>query len=46
MRKNYRKKLRSCGLCKPHKMAKASRFTAKDLQELRAAEKEIRSAQD
>lgn len=30
MRKNYRRKRRSCALCKPHKVGWDSRWTAKE----------------
>jgi hypothetical protein len=30
MRKRFKKKARSCPMCKPHKMKKAIRWTAKD----------------
>lgn len=42
MRKRYRTKRRSCGLCKPHKRGMASRWNARDAAALRAAEAEIR----
>lgn len=35
MRKRYKNKKRSCGLCKPHKRGFANRWKAKDLQTLR-----------
>jgi hypothetical protein len=44
MRKRYRIKRRSCGLCKPHKRGMASRWTVRDEAALRAAEAEIRRA--
>lgn len=30
MRKRHKKKLRSCAMCKPHKMNGANRWTRKD----------------
>jgi len=42
MRKRMRKKLRSCKLCKPHKMKIQNRWNAKELDRLKRAEKEIR----
>ena len=44
MRKRLKKKKRSCALCKPHKMAKATRWKAGDLDRLVHDEKEIKSA--
>jgi len=40
MRKKFKKKKRSCGLCKPHKVGWSNRWTAKDLGFLREFEKE------
>jgi hypothetical protein len=42
MRKRYKKKLRSCGLCKPHKRGVAMRWTPKALVSMKSAEQEIR----
>jgi hypothetical protein len=44
MRKRYRSKRRSCGLCKPHKRGLQSRWTAKELEAARLAERELRAA--
>jgi hypothetical protein len=42
MRKRRKKKLHSCGLCKPHKLAKSNKFEGKlgKLQDLKLFEKE------
>lgn len=42
MRKRYKKKLRSCRLCKPNKRGITKKYTAKEEQSLKIAEKEIR----
>jgi len=39
MRKRYKKKLRSCAMCKPHKMAKAKRWSVKDEAKLKEFER-------
>jgi len=44
MRKALKRKLRSCALCKPHKMGGAQRWKNRDLQALREAEKTARRA--
>lgn len=44
MRKSLKRKLRSCALCKPHKMGGAQRWKNRDLQSLREAEKIARRA--
>ena len=44
MRKRLRKKLRSCALCKPHKMGIARRWSARELEGIVRAEREIRLA--
>jgi hypothetical protein len=44
MRKRLKKKRRSCALCKPHKMAKAGRWKAAELDRLASDEKEMRRA--
>jgi len=44
MRKSLKRKLRSCALCKPHKMGGAPRWKNRDLQALREAEKLARRA--
>jgi hypothetical protein len=41
MRKRYRIKRRSCGLCKPHKRGLANRWKPRDLARLRAAEADV-----
>lgn len=44
MRKQLKKKLRSCCLCKPHKMGKANRWKIRELDKLRRADKVCREA--
>lgn len=44
MRKRFKQKLRSCKLCKPHKMGWEKRWKTKDMFVLREAEREIFSA--
>lgn len=44
MRKRLKKKLRSCALCKPHKMGWDNRWKPKDAALLEEAEKEIAEA--
>ncbi len=44
IRKQYKRKLRSCALCKPHKMAGENRWKPKELAKLKRAEAEIRQA--
>ena len=44
MRKRTKKKLRSCALCKPHKMCGECRWTPKALDELKRSEREILDA--
>ncbi len=44
MRKRYRSKSRSCGLCKPHKRGWDQRWKPKELQRVELAESEIQSA--
>lgn len=39
MRKRYKKKLRSCGLCKPHKKGWSNRWLNKELYLLKEFEK-------
>lgn len=39
MRKRYKKKQRSCVLCKPHKMGLANRWKNKDLVKLKEFER-------
>jgi hypothetical protein len=41
MRKRLKKKLRSCALCKPHKMGWDNRWKPRDESLLREAEQEI-----
>lgn len=45
MRKRLKKKLRSCALCKPHKMGWDNRWKPKDAALLGDAEKEMEIAQ-
>ena len=42
MRKVYKRKRRSCALCKPHKMGWAKRWKAKEIGRLQAMEQEVR----
>jgi hypothetical protein len=44
MRKRLKKKLRSCKLCKPHKMHAANRWKLRDFDRLRRDEKECQEA--
>lgn len=44
MRKNTKKKKRSCAMCKPHKMCGAHRWKPKDLQAMKIADREMRGA--
>jgi len=44
MRKQYKTKNRSCGLCKPHKRGMAHRWKPRDQQAMRDAEKEMKGA--
>lgn len=44
MRKSYKKKERSCPLCKPHKMGIEKRWKPKDYTVLRQAERDMRLA--
>ena len=41
MRKRYKKKLHSCGLCKPHKLNISLRWKSKDLAMLKEFEKAV-----
>ena len=41
MRKRLKKKLRSCALCKPHKMGRDNRWKPKEAALLSEAEKEL-----
>lgn len=43
MRKNLKRKRRSCGLCKPHKTGIQRRWTPKEFDARTRAEREIRS---
>jgi len=42
MRKQYKTKKRSCGLCKPHKKGLDNRWKTKDRAGMSRVEKEIR----
>jgi len=42
MRKNYKRKRRSCSLCKPHKMGWDKRWKAKEAARRRVMERAIR----
>jgi len=44
MRKSRKKKLRSCGMCKPNKMGYAVRWKLKEYAALRRDEKEVMDA--
>lgn len=44
MRKRFKQKLRSCGLCKPHKQGRDHRWKPQELQLMELAEREIRSS--
>jgi len=44
MRKQFKVKLRSCKLCKPHKMGWENRWPSKYRARLKDAEREIRTA--
>ncbi len=44
MRKNLKRKRRSCALCKPHKMGGAMRWAPRESFRLRLAEREMRDA--
>ena len=46
MRKRYKKKARSCALCKPHKMHGANRWKKKELESLKIFEKELNKGID
>lgn len=41
MRKQYKTKLASCAMCKPHKMGWAIRWKPKEVQAMKIAEKDI-----
>jgi hypothetical protein len=41
MRKQYKIKKRSCGLCKPHKKGWTNRWKIKDVNEMIESQKEI-----
>lgn len=45
MRKQYRIKQRSCGLCKPHKRGMAERWKPQEQQAMREAEREMAAAE-
>lgn len=44
MRKRYKKKKRSCPLCKPHKMKIEKRWNVKEEQKLKEFEREVTQA--
>ena len=44
MRKQYKKKKRSCALCKPHKMKWANRWKIKYKNKIKESDKEIKDA--
>jgi len=41
MRKNCKKKKRSCKLCKPHKMGIEKRWKAREMEKLKELDREI-----
>jgi hypothetical protein len=43
MRKQFKNKLRSCGLCKPHKRGWSSRWKPQQRQALLEADRQLRS---
>jgi hypothetical protein len=45
-RKRYKKKVRACGLCKPHKTGRSSRWSPRELQRLRQFEQTLQRAGD
>ena len=45
-RKRYKRKLRACGLCRPHKAGRSNRWSPKELQRLRQLEKAVHGAID
>lgn len=44
MRKQYKNKLKSCPLCKPHKTGHSNRWTDKDLAKMKETDEEIKEA--
>jgi hypothetical protein len=44
MRKRLKQKLRSCAMCKPHKMGHALRWKPRELVRLQEAERTLRLA--
>ena len=42
MRKQFKQKLKSCALCKPHKMHWANRWKTKDRAKMKVMDKEIK----
>lgn len=46
MRKNYKRKRRSCSLCKPHKMGWDKRWKAKEAARRRIMERAIKGRED
>lgn len=44
MRKRMKKKLRSCKMCKPHKMGLANRWKPRELDRMKRDEREILDA--
>lgn len=45
-RKRYKKKVRACGLCKPHKSGRSNRWSPRELQRLRQFEQTLHRADD
>jgi len=44
MRKMLKRKRRSCGLCKPHKIGGETRWRPREVQAMKLADKEMRNA--
>lgn len=42
MRKRFKKKLRSCPMCKPHKTGGSNRWNPKELDRLKRAERQMK----
>jgi hypothetical protein len=45
-RKRYKRKLRACGPCRPHKTGRSNRWSSKELQRLRQFEQTLHRAGD
>lgn len=44
MRKQYKKKKRSCPICKPHKTGATNRWKNKERAKMKSAEREMKQA--